>query len=534
MTKEIEKEFMDVFSGLDRAHGIYEITGQKNTARGVKKDGIAKTLHEPLTLELWKKHLDGEVSIGVIPITDDETCRWGCIDIDEYPIDIKKILKNIDEMSLPLVACSTKSGGLHLFLFTSEPVPAIKIKNKLEDITAAMGRTGDEIFPKQYQWSDQVPKEKQTGNWLNMPYFAGDDTTRYGLNKKADSLSPEDFIKYAKRKAITEEQLDELLPVKKSRRKLIASNGADKDIWSEAPPCLVHMKLNGIPEGMRNNAMFAYGVFFRKVHPEGEEWKDKLQEVNKQVCAKPLPHSEVNNLIQRVEKSDYRYPCRKAPLQDFCQSGICVTKRFGIDAAERDPVFGGLRKYLTDPPLWHLDIDGQTIVLETKQLHNFSMYQQRCMEVLNICPPDVKKIDWVAKLNALLQDVQEIDVPADMTKSGLLEESIVEFCITTESTSRMAIVSGGAFRMEEEETNQWWFRGRDIVNYIREYKNMKNIKEAEIFDELKNMGANNSVKWIDKNIGNKNIWVLDVVEVDNSKITVDDFKNPTAKKEWED
>ena len=41
---------MDVFSGLDRAHGIYEITGQKNTARGVKKDGIAKTLHEPLTL----------------------------------------------------------------------------------------------------------------------------------------------------------------------------------------------------------------------------------------------------------------------------------------------------------------------------------------------------------------------------------------------------------------------------------------------------------------------------------------------------
>ena len=48
------------------------------------------------------------------------------------------------------------------------------------------------------------------------------------------------------------------------------------------------------------------------------------------------------------------------------------------------------------------------------------------------------------------------------------------------------------------------------------------------------MGANNSVKWIDKNIGNKNIWVLDVVEVDNSKITVDDFKNPTAKKEWED
>ena len=29
----------------------------------------------------------------------------------------------------------------------------------------------DEIFPKQYQWSDQLPKERQTGNWLNMPYL---------------------------------------------------------------------------------------------------------------------------------------------------------------------------------------------------------------------------------------------------------------------------------------------------------------------------------------------------------------------------
>ena len=52
-------------------------------------------------------------------------------------------------------------------------------------------------------------------------------------------------------------------------------------------------------------------------------------------------------------------------------------------------------------------MDGQTIVLETKQLHNFSMFQQRCMEVLNVCPPDMKKIDWVARLNNLLQDVRK-------------------------------------------------------------------------------------------------------------------------------
>ena len=344
--EEIAHQFKQVFSGLERAHGIYEITGQKNTAKGVKKDGKGRTLLEPLTLELWEKHLKGEISIGVVPLTDDETCKWGCIDVDEYPIDTKHLLNKIDEMELPLLPCMTKSGGVHLFLFTKEPISAFKFQSKLEEIAAAMGRTGDEIFPKQYEWSKQQPKERQTGNWLNMPYFAGEDTTRYALRPDGEAANIEEFFELVDKVSITEKQLDKLVPVKKSRRKQITKQGS---MWDEAPPCLVHMKLNGIPEGMRNNALLNYGVFLRKVHPEGEEWKDKLQEINKTVCTKPLSHSELNTIIQSLEKSEYRYQCSKQPLVDFCQSGICVTRRYGIDASERDPNFGGLRKYLTDP-----------------------------------------------------------------------------------------------------------------------------------------------------------------------------------------
>ncbi|MBC40716.1 MAG: hypothetical protein CML19_00565 [Pusillimonas sp.] len=188
--KELALEFMETFAGLDRAYGIYEIHGTKETAKGTKKDGRGRTLQEQLSLVHWQKHLEGEASIGVIPITDDETCQWGCIDVDEYPVDIDHLQKLIKDMRLPLVPCMTKSGGVHLFLFTQKPVSAYKFKTKLEEIAAAMGRTGDEIFPKQYQWSRQVERHKQTGNWLNMPYFGGTDTTRYGLNKDGGTLSP--------------------------------------------------------------------------------------------------------------------------------------------------------------------------------------------------------------------------------------------------------------------------------------------------------------------------------------------------------
>ena len=529
MEKTAEK-FMQIFSGLERAHGIYEITGkQKNTANGIKKEGRGKTLHEPLTIELWKNHLAGKLSLGVVPLTDEETCSWGCIDVDEYPIDIKKILKTIKNMKLPLVPCMTKSGGVHLFLFTKKPIPAYKIQSKLEEIAAAMGRTGDEIFPKQYEWSKQLPKEKQTGNWLNMPYFSGEDTTRYAINTKGEAASVEEFVRIVKKRTVGEKQLESIVAVRKGRKKELNGSG----LWDEAPPCLVHMKLNGIPEGMRNNALLNYGIFLRKAFPETEEWKDKLQETNKLACARPLSHSELNAIIQSLEKTDYRYQCGKAPLVNFCQSGICITKRHGIDASQREPIYGGLRKYMTDPPLWHLDVDGQTIVLETKQLHNFSLYQQKCMEVLNICPPDKKKSDWVAQLNSWLQEVQVVSVPSDMTRKGVLKEGILEFCRISESSSRLAIVSGGVYRHEEENIKEWWFTGRDLVVFIQEFKKMRTIKEAEVFTRLKEIGASNSSKWIDKAVGNKKVWVMDVKEIDEDSISPEEFKLPVEDKPWE-
>tara|TARA_R100001244_G_scaffold50571_1_gene44304 strand:- start:4850 stop:6451 length:1602 start_codon:yes stop_codon:yes gene_type:complete len=531
--KEIAVEFMTVFSGLERAFGIYEIKGTKQTPKGTKKDGRGRTLQEPLSLVHWQNHLGGRTSIGVIPLKDDETCQWGCIDVDEYPVDMDHLQKIIKDMQLPLVPCMTKSGGVHLFLFTTVPVPAFKFQSKLNEIAAAMGRTKDEIFPKQYQWSKQVERTKQTGNWLNMPYFGGHDTTRYAINKSGDALTPIQFIQAVKDTAITEQELDQLKPIKKSRK---ANNGegSEGSFWDHAPPCLVHMKLNGIPEGTRNDALFSYGVLFRKLHPESEEWRDKLQEVNKTVCHKPLSHAELNALMNSLEKSDYHYKCTTPPLVNHCQSGVCVTRRYGIDASEKEVELSGLRKYLTDPPLWHLDVEGQTLVLETRQMHNFSLYQQRCMEVLNVCPPDIKKKDWVMKLNALLQNVQEIEVPPDMTKAGLLQDAIEEFCKNTESSARVAILAGAVYRSEETKPHEWWFRGRDLVKYIKEFKGMKAIRDAEIFNELKELGAHTATKYIDKGAGATSIWILETPETAALNVSAKDFKLNKPAKDWED
>ena len=87
------EKFKSIFNGLDRAYGQYKSEGPK--ANG-KIGGKAFILKEPVTDKLWADHLDGkDPSLGIIPIRDDSTCSWGCIDVDTYPLDYKKIIAHI-------------------------------------------------------------------------------------------------------------------------------------------------------------------------------------------------------------------------------------------------------------------------------------------------------------------------------------------------------------------------------------------------------------------------------------------------------
>ena len=143
------EKFKEIFTGLDRAHGEYRYTDVK--ANG-KKDGKMFTKHEAPTLQMYQNHLEGkEPALGIVPIRDDATASWGCIDVDEYPLDHKKILSKIREYDLPLIMCSSKSFGAHIFLFSKKPQSAAIFQQKLREIASYLGHAKAEIFPKQTQ-----------------------------------------------------------------------------------------------------------------------------------------------------------------------------------------------------------------------------------------------------------------------------------------------------------------------------------------------------------------------------------------------
>ena len=255
---ELAEEFFNLYRGLPRAHGAFWLSGL-NEAKN-KVEGRAETLLEAPTIEKWQQHLDGVVGIGIVPIRDDATVRWGAVDIDVYPLDHAELFAKIVALDLPVVMLRTKSGGAHLTCFTKEDVPAKLMRGKLLEMATALGYPKVEIFPKQVA----LASERDVGNWLNMPYFNAAATDRYAL-LKGHKLTAVEFIKYAKKIAVTPVALE----------KLAINLG---EAFSDGPPCLQSMARDGVPEGTRNDAMFAFGVYCRNKHGDG--WGEELERVN--------------------------------------------------------------------------------------------------------------------------------------------------------------------------------------------------------------------------------------------------------------
>ena len=85
----LNKKLFELFKGLTRAHGVYEVTGRDASKN--KVNGKARTVQNELTETEWSNHLAGKQGIGVVPINDDNECSFAAIDIDIYDLDMLRI-----------------------------------------------------------------------------------------------------------------------------------------------------------------------------------------------------------------------------------------------------------------------------------------------------------------------------------------------------------------------------------------------------------------------------------------------------------
>lgn len=466
--RKTAETFSQLFKGSERAHGFFEVKQDRNDG---KKQGKAITIKTSgPTVDFWEKHLQGDYGLGVIPINDDNMCHWGCIDVDVYPLDLAELIDKIETQKLPLVVCRSKSGGAHILLFVSEPVEAGDMQDKLREVAAGLGFGGLEIFPKQRQ---VLADRGDIGSWLNMPYFGGDGSTRYGLSEKAESLSVDEFLAFAFERQLA--NADELHKVE------IAAVVDDLEF---GPPCLKILLKQGFPEGTRNNGLFNVAVYLQKAHPE--LWETKLEEYNRKYFQPPLPASEVSNLIQQHKKKEYNYKCSDEPIKSYCNPTKCRTCKFGVGAGHDAPIFSSLAKLNTQPPLWFMSVNDKRLELTTEQLQNQIRFQRVCMETLNVMPPKMKEVAWQGLVQQLLENGLEIiDVSQDASIEGQFNEFLESFCTDiAQASTREEMLLGKPWTNE----NKTHFRIRDLMDYLQRHRFM-DMKINQVAAKLKDMGA---------------------------------------------
>ena len=127
-----------------------------------------------------------------------------------------------------------------------------------------------------------------------------------------EALELDDFLDHAEKSETTLDALEAL-------------RLGGKEEFFDGPPCLQHICSQGAISSDRNSTLFNCGVYCRKKW--ADDWVEKLEEMNRNLTASPLPASEISALQKSVGKKDYFYTCKQEPIKSYCDPDVCRTRK---------------------------------------------------------------------------------------------------------------------------------------------------------------------------------------------------------------
>ena len=144
------------------------------------------------------------------PCNEESEARFGVIDVDPKnydDFDKKFFIDIIQNYKLPLIPILSKSGGLHLYLFMNDFIPAALIKSFLSNLLPLFKLKPDcEIFPKQTQLTkDSDTGQLNKGNFINLPYFKKSE--RLAINLDGKPFTFDQFISVVESNTVSAEDL---------------------------------------------------------------------------------------------------------------------------------------------------------------------------------------------------------------------------------------------------------------------------------------------------------------------------------------
>lgn len=437
---------------------------------------------EPVTLEHYKKHLKGDVSLGVYPLLDDGTCRFFALDLDEKDFNKAKAIRDeLFKISIPAYIAESKSKGYHIFGFALEPFNAKEIRRVLHHILDNL-KIKVEIFPKQ----DSVGPTTPLGNYINLPCFGYTRSFLTGNMKNVPLKVALERIKY-----IPQESIDRVLqnlPKELSREE---ESKKKRKMTTGKLPCFEKM-MAGVPEGCRDEVTFRLAAHLHRQGMPSQLAEAALLEWDAK-CNKPTIGSTIiRQKIKQGYSGKYGLGCLNDLIQPFCEQDCPIYRKRHTEIDQRKIVGGkeieimGLSRLGTTPPSFGLTIDGSVLTLYPGELLSLKRVKAKAIETLCYVPfPGMKPSEWEVLVNSLLADVIDEEAPKDASTQVRYIECIYDWLETAPGAERPEDVEAGR---PVKNDDGFFFKMKDAVSYLAKHHRL-NVEPGELYRVVKTAGG---------------------------------------------
>ncbi len=447
-------DFIKCFTGLQRNFGFCNISNgytDPNTGKIKFNAGDYGWSGKPITEDDYRLHLHGKKSIGIQPCDDNGLACFGAIDIDPKvykDLDIKKYLDIIQEKELPLIPIKSKSGGLHLYLFTKEFVKAKVIRDFLEQVLFLFKLPiTTEIFPKQTKLGSDTNGNKVNGNFINLPYF--NKSERVALDPSGKEMPLDLFLKVVE---INKANIEKLENISNDLIKKELTGGAEE--FKDGPPCLEILSKNKMKDG-RDRFLYNYMVMAKKKYPDN--WGKMVLKAGRNYFEFDQIWTDdyIEKKIKHWEKQEKGHTCHDDLLAPVCIKSECVKRKFGIisDKKINWPLMTNLIKVDFKPdPEYYFTVereDGETVQVHAKDVNKIKDQQELrglIMAQADFPPPPIKGMDFFEIQKALFSTIDTVQPAPGTTPMEILKKHLKDYIHSTEATSHNSFKSGNVLK----------------------------------------------------------------------------------------
>ena len=501
------EKFINIFEGLERAYGQFKKNDKKLS---VKVEGRPWIEHKPLTSQLWENHLNGVGNrLGVFPLKDDGTCKWGAIDIDVNNYDYENLLKKIRELKLPLIMFRSKSGRAHVYMFMKEFTSAEEVQTVMKKFAGRLGLADilDRVYPMQTSLAD-----KKDGSWLNMPYFNHEEGSTYAYTDEFEDASIDQFFELYDQHVQTD--LTEFLreEIQEPRKK--SKTVKEKKLEDFFLPCTKNcLKLNGgkVPSENRNDYLLHMYTWSMRAVEKGVEKIEAyskmdaaalLKHFNRQYLERPLEEKEIDNTVLKSTDREYKYLCKRQSIKKYCDVSACLRNLCGIDPKQAEELItaeeavGNITEYTSEPPIYYESVDVKSrsgdgftrirVEMKGSELIDKTKWVNILADSGSFPRPAIlkmKPLDFQAFQYARLEKRQYEEAEEEASDNHEFKMIVYDFIRkATVSFNQGDLLDGGCYVTQEGRLH---FKLRRLMEYLKSQKN--NISQKKVCFRLRHI-----------------------------------------------